>query len=120
MATYMLMTADVPIRTMAMMGTELTRDDEGHLVPVDPMYISWSERDSPSALKYGPRWAQPDIWLCRDDPGWEGEDIPESLLARFGEPTYYPDKPVAEHREIWERDSIQAHAALHGYTTVER
>jgi hypothetical protein len=71
------------------MGIQLTRDDEGQLVPGEPMYV------------------------------WQGEDIPESLLARFGEPTFYPSKTAAEHREIWERESIQAHAAEHGFTTAE-
>ena len=101
------------------MGIELTRDHEGQLVPAEPMYVWWSERDTPSAKKYGPRYPQPDIWQCRDHPDWQGEDVPLSLLARFGEPTFYPNKTPAEHREIWEQGSIQAHAELHGYPTVE-
>ena len=105
---------------MAGMGVELSREDEGQLVPVAPMYVWWSERDSPSARKFGPQYAQPDIWACREHSDWQGEDIPESRVAVWSERGDFPGMTEAERRSIWERESIQAHASMHGFEVPER
>jgi hypothetical protein len=104
---------------MESMGIQLSRDSEGQLVPEEPMYIWFSERDSPSATEYGPQYAQPDIWKCRDHPDWQGEDAPESQVAVWSERGDFPDMTDAQRREFWEQESIQAHATLHGFTVVE-
>lgn len=80
----------------------VTRDVDGFLIPQEPMYLFWTERDTESAKKYGPSYPQPDIWACREHPDWNGEDVPTY-------PSIPDDFPLGEDEE-----PIQAHAARHG------
>jgi hypothetical protein len=105
---------------MVATGVVLIRDQEGQLVPGEPLYVWWSERDSPGAKKFGPQYAQPDIWRCREHPDWQGEDIPESRVAVWSERGDFPDKTEAERRAFREQESIQAHATLDGLIVAER
>ena len=97
---------------------ELTRGDDGQLVPIEPLCLWWSERDSPSAIRHGPYYAQPDIWQCRDHPDWRGEDIPESQIADWESRGEFKDYPGGAPR-FWEEESIQAHALVHGFSIAE-
>ena len=98
---------------------ELTRDEQGWLVPQEPMYLSYSERDTVGAKLYGPQYPQPDLWECREHPDWQGEDWPESRIAEMEARGDLADAPGGP-RGQWERESIQVHAHLHGFTVTDR
>jgi hypothetical protein len=86
---------------------ELTRDEAGILVPQEPMYLDWSEREGAGVSKYGPKYAMPDIWKCRDHPDWQGEDVPVPVEVRGPKPPWWRDG---------DEESIQLHGLRHGWS----
>jgi hypothetical protein len=92
---------------------DLTRDSEGRLIPADPLYLWWTGRDLPGTRRYGPQYPPPDLWRCHEHPEWQGEDIPVAW-RECADPS-----DLIDRRKVWEEESIQAHAALHGFSVRE-
>jgi hypothetical protein len=96
---------------------DLPRDDRGLLVTSEPLYLSWTQRENKDMFRRNisrpPNWVfAPETWECREHPDWQGEDLPESLIAKWEESGPYADWPGGPRR-VWEEESVQAHAALH-------
>lgn len=90
------------------------RDELFEPIRHGPLYL-WSGEGPLEGQRQ--HWGGSDIWKCDEHPDWRGEEYGawEPYRDFVAGDARHAGRPEADVRREWERESMEAHAALHGF-----